>query len=158
MFKCLFKTEEGVKLCDRIKTVEYKAGWHRGGTGYIDGVHSSDSVFADTGVVKFVDEYGRSAIAFSYNTVCNDGKEGQYAATAFQRSIGDNSYWVYGGHYANSQVTRVGVIDNVSWLENLLSSGKEEFNTYRGESCQVSINHFDLEVSGQTIDAEGSGL
>jgi hypothetical protein len=136
-FNCLFKSEKGLDLCNKILTVEYKPEWHRGGTGYIDGVRPTDSVFSENSIVKFVDTYDRSAISFKYQVNCPDAEVNykEYAVTAFQRYTNHKDLWVFGGHFAAPDLTTQPGTFNHTWLENLLITSTETT-----EICDLSPN------------------
>ena len=162
-FNCLFKSEKGLDLCNKIPTVEYKPEWHRGGTGYLDGVKPNDLVFADTSIVKFVDTAQRSAISFKYQVDCPNTEESneEYAVTAFQRYTSSAKPWVFGGHFAApDSMTQAGSF-NYTWLENLLITGSEtttichfdeSANDYLCTSCALTIGANTAE-SSVLIDA-----
>ena len=136
--------------CNDIPDVTYKNSWHAGGTGYIDGVKPSDEVFQNTAIVKFVDEYNRSAISLKYTTSCpSQDNDQEYAVTAFERYTNDHELWVFGGHYANEAATKVGVV-KINWLESLITNGQENFSRWIGiengdydkpiyEECSITL-------------------
>ncbi len=126
-FNCPFTKN----TCNDIPDVTYKKTWHAGGTGYIDGVKPSDDVFQNTAVVKFVDEYDRSAISLKYTTSCPSQDDHEYVVTAFERYTDDHELWVFGGHYANQAATKVGVV-KINWLESLINNGQENFSRWIG--------------------------
>jgi hypothetical protein len=127
-FICPFESQK----CETIPDVIYKNKWHVGGTGYIDGISPKDDVFNTAPVVKFIDEFGRSAIAFKYTVSCPENLEennSEYAVAAFQRYTNDGNVWVYGGHYAHGTATNMGKPD-FSWLESLILNNQEKFTNY----------------------------
>jgi hypothetical protein len=145
-FLCPFSAQNNANICDSIPSVDYKKSWHAGGTGYIDGVRENDAVFTTSPVVKFIDEFGRSAIAMKYTVSCPDhpeGNNGEYAVTAFQRYSDSSKLWVFGGHSAHEPATRVGEIE-LSWLESLILNKKEKFTGYDYKDsseyeCSISL-------------------
>jgi hypothetical protein len=129
-FNCPLATKS---VCEQIKAVDWKDVWHAGGTGYIDGIKPSDEVFNEASVVKFVDPWQRSAIAFKYSVACPNKALEEYAVAAFERYTGDGDFWVYGGHHAHSwyshgqfanEIQPNGYLVDKDWLEQFLMNGK----------------------------------
>ena len=145
-FSCPFEKKDDLNICNNIPNVDYKDQWHRGGTGYIDGVRPKDDAFSNGPLVKFIDNFHRSAIAIKYTTSCPSSTEEnnyEYAVTAFQRYTDDSGLWVFGGHFANQRATNIGKVD-LQWLESLVVNGQETFNSYDYDSdssqqCTITL-------------------
>jgi hypothetical protein len=130
-------------IYNTIPAVSYKSEW-LGSTGYLDGVKVSDDIFQTAPVVKFTDAYDRPAIAIKYEVACPNGvSDGEYAVVAFQRYTNSDT-WVYGGHNAHNDITPSGEL-NHTWLENLISTGKESalshisFDASESIVCNVTL-------------------
>jgi hypothetical protein len=135
-FLCPFTN---ITICNNIPNTEYKPSW-LGTTGYLNSVRPNDDVFKDSSVVKFIDNYSRSAIAIKYNVQCPESEAQEYSVVAFQRYTGSETPWVYGGHFARDAATQIGPINN-TWAENLLKNNHETFPIYNSDDvCIVSIS------------------
>jgi len=154
--KCILTTEIGQKICSKAPEVEYQTYWHRGGTGYIDGIKPTDKIFDHSSIVKFTDEYQRAALAIKYTTTCGENKQGPFAVAAFERGTQESEKvgsLVLGGHYAHARVTPSGLFDH-KWFENLLNTSHEEFSY--DQPCSIDL--YTQETSGALIPEHPSAV
>ena len=109
--------------------LEWKDSFHKGGTGYIDGVKASD---LSKPVMWGIDNYNRPFVALKLQTAEGDGQPG--VETIFQRYTDDATVWTSGNHYSNLP----------AGVEIIRSSmGYREFNV------------FNKLINGETVNLTG---
>ena len=132
-------------VCETMPMVAYDASW-LGNTDYIDRISPTDKVFSNSSVVKFVDDYGRSAIAIQYSVSCSENENNiDYAVALFQRYSDNAGHWVHGGHHANNRATPIGTAD-IAWDETLIT---EQSNLFSEGQCVASLKEA-ANVLGET--------
>lgn len=132
-------------ICQDRSMIEWRDEFHRGGTGYIDGIHYND---LKEPVQCGIDSHGRAFMAMRYvcNVVKDQIKKVSYGAIAiFQRYSNSPTPIVSGGHFKPTDCPNAGPIDPIfnpdfaTNIEKFLDGESLQYKDYFDSGVEKSI-------------------